>query len=737
MAAFEEFGVMPELIKAVEEMDWLLPTPVQVESIPLALTGSDVLVSAETGSGKTGAYCLPIIQIAYETKKNRDKEPSAEGGQSTTKELQPVKISMVDREGNFSVADEGFLCQSRAENEWQGARATVGVFKGCYYFEIYVRDEGLCRVGWSTKTAKLALGMDKEGFGFGSTGKKSNRGKFDDYGTSFGLNDVIGCLIDRTRGEISFSKNGEHFGTAFQIPKDLQNKSLFPAVTLKNSEVEFNFGSTPLEFLPKDATPLHNITLQDSLEPAPLSNSKSPKDKKAEPVALIVTASRDLVDQICEEIEKMKKYLPPPQITQHAFSTGAAKKQLEVLKQEGVDIVVGTVSRILDLIESRHIDPSSVRFLVLDEADKLVLNGQTDTIIKLYNSLSPLRNDTNQKKLQVMLFSATLHNGPVKKLIESITKFPIWVDLKGGGVVPEAVHHTLVAIDPKTEDLKKLIELEKQGAVMSDDGIHKGDDFNIAGYVYSRDSKIAKGIVLVKLIENQKIHRAIIFCRTKSDCDSLKTYLEIRLKNFENKKEKLCAILHADRPAEERKEGLEGFKAEKINFLICTDLAARGIDVNALPFVINYTLPDKVEDYIHRSGRVGRGDRMGLAISLVSAVKEKVWFHICQSRGKNCQNNRLHEEQGCATWLDEVHLLQAIENAIGTNLDPLDQDYQVVGGTEEVEGKVVYGAKRQKIVKTIYQSHAQELAPSRNELSIMENRVLDAYFHLKMFEWKK
>jgi len=71
-----------------------------------------------------------------------------------------------------------------------------------------VRDEGLCRVGWSSKSAKLALGTDKEGFGFGGTGKKSFSANFHDYGESYGLNDVIGCLIDRNQGFVSFSKNG-------------------------------------------------------------------------------------------------------------------------------------------------------------------------------------------------------------------------------------------------------------------------------------------------------------------------------------------------------------------------------------------------------------------------------------------------------------------------------------------------------------------------------------------------
>ena len=164
-------------------------------------------------------------------------------------------LSKLDRSKETAVAADGLKCQSR-DQYWNGVRSVKGVAnKGKYYYEATVSDEGLCRVGWSTieviiqkitpicnirvkyflsnLQALLDLGTDPYGFGFGGTGKKSNNRQFDDYGFPFGLNDVIGCALDIDNKFISFYKNGESLGTAFQFPNDMKNKGFFPAVVLK------------------------------------------------------------------------------------------------------------------------------------------------------------------------------------------------------------------------------------------------------------------------------------------------------------------------------------------------------------------------------------------------------------------------------------------------------------------------------------------------------------------------
>lgn len=142
-------------------------------------------------------------------------------------------------------------------------------------------------------------------------------------------------------------------------------------------------------------------------------------------------------------------------------------------------------------------------------------------------------------------------------------------------------------------------------------------------------------------IENlTDFYSALLFCRTKLDCDNLEKYLrKVGGEKYS------CVCLHGDRKPQERKANLEKFKAKQCKFLICTDVAARGLDITGLPFskfrfrrnpnnyfylflVVNYTLPDEKSNYVHRIGRVGRAERMGLAISLVSTVPEKVMKYL-------------------------------------------------------------------------------------------------------------
>jgi len=125
MTAFEEFGVMPEIGKAVEEMDWLLPTDVQAEAIPLILGGGDVLMAAETGSGKTGAFCLPILQITWESLK--DLKDGKTGPSSKVQISDKWGMSFFDRGPALAVSPDGLKCQSREQKEWHGARAVKGV----------------------------------------------------------------------------------------------------------------------------------------------------------------------------------------------------------------------------------------------------------------------------------------------------------------------------------------------------------------------------------------------------------------------------------------------------------------------------------------------------------------------------------------------------------------------------------------------------------------------------------
>lgn len=220
--------------------------------------------------------------------------------------------------------------------------------------------------------------------------------------------------------------------------------------------------------------------------------------------------------------------------------------------------------------------------------------------------------------------------------------------------MPDTVHHVVLRVDArKSSDWKN-----PQRPKIQTDGVHYRDAFqpnNPTPETYSEATKILKGDLVIKAIDSLKIDQAIIFCRTKIDCDNLEAYLNLRSKSVKsNKNPYSCVCLHADRRPQERTANLEAFKRKQVNFLICTDVAARGIDIKGIPFVIQVTLSDDKANYLHRIGRVGRADRMGLAISLVSQVNEKVWYHTCPSRGKECNNTKLKENGGCCIWYNEL-----------------------------------------------------------------------------------
>ncbi|KAK7793512.1 hypothetical protein R5R35_001848 [Gryllus longicercus] len=720
MTAFEEMGVLPEIGKAVEEMDWMLPMDVQAEAIPLILGGGDVLMAAETGSGKTGAFCLPIIQIVWETLKDLE---AGKGSKVIAQTSPHWTLSFFDRGSALAVTPDGLRCQSREQKEWHGCRCTKGVSgKGRYYYEATVTDEGLCRVGWSTNQANLDVGTDRFGFGFGGTGKKSNNKQFDSYGEAFGMHDVIGCFLDLDNCEISFSKNGTHLGKAFSVPQQLKNSAFFPSVVLKNAEMSFNFGVQPFKHPPEKEwlavceAPKENVRQNEIGSSGTAAPAKAMKNA---PQAIIIEPSRELAEQTYNQILKFKKYMENPKVKDLLVIGGVnVKDQISELNS-GVDIVVGTPGRLEDLISGGHLSLTQCRFFVLDEADGLLKQGYGDMIDRLHRQIPKITSDG--RRLQMIVCSATLHAFEVKKMAERLMHFPTWVDLKGEDAVPETVHHVVVMVDPQKDSSWHSLRRHVQT-----DGVHAKDNVrpgNNTAETLSEAVKMLKGEYCVKAINEHKMDRAIIFCRTKLDCDNLERYLnQVGGGAHSRGNQYSCVCLHGDRKPQERKANLERFKKQEVKFLICTDVAARGLDITGLPFMINVTLPDEKSNYVHRIGRVGRAERMGLAISLVSSVPEKVWYHgeWCSSRGRNCWNTRLTDEGGCCIWYNEPRFLAEIEDHLNVTIQQVEPDLKVP--MDEFDGKVVYGQKRQQMGSQ-YENHVAQMAPAVKDLAQLESEV--------------
>lgn len=484
-----------------------LPTDVQAEAIPLILGGGDVLMAAETGSGKTGAFCLPILQTVWETLRDiRD-------GKSKSAAIAPAggelawKMSVYDRNDAMAIAPDGLRSQSREFKEWHGCRATAGVRnRGKYFFEALVCDEGLCRVGWSTQSATLDLGTDRFGFGFGGTGKKSNSRQFDDYGEAFGKNDVLTCLLDLERMEISFMKNGTNLGVAFRINDNLRNETFFPAVVLKNAEILFNFGATPFKYnAPAGYVACAKVDANNvKVNPVNQSQSQQPLQIKPNaPQAIIIEPSLELAEQTLDQILKFKKYLKEPTIKELlVIGKRAIREQIEALKA-GVDIVVATPGRLEELINSEQILLTHCRFFVLDEADGLLKANYGNLIENIHKRIPKIT--SGSQRLQMIVCSATLHSFEVKKMADKLMHFPTWIDLKGEDAVPETVHHVVCIVDPQKDtswhNLRRHIQTD---GVHAKDGCRPGQS---TPETFSEATKMLKGEYCVRAIDEHKMDR--------------------------------------------------------------------------------------------------------------------------------------------------------------------------------------------------------------------------------------
>eukprot|EP00922_Rhytidocystis_sp_ex-Travisia-forbesii_P040900 GHVS01061059.1.p1 GENE.GHVS01061059.1~~GHVS01061059.1.p1 ORF type:complete len:499 (-),score=66.72 GHVS01061059.1:114-1610(-) len=373
------------------------------------------------------------------------------------------------------------------------------------------------------------------------------------------------------------------------------------------------------------------------------------------------------------------RYLDAPSVRTGLFVGGIDERGQQLLLQQGVDICVGTLSKVVDYVRKGKLDLSALKFLVLDEADDLMKNDDRKDIPMLKNMVP-----RKTGRVQTLFFSATLHSADVKKAVDQITHMPTWVDLKGHPTIPDTVHFVLYEVDPRQD----LPFATTTSVSVTTDGVHAVGSNNEELRMSERIKQM-KPQILVKLADALKMESCLVFCRTNVDCDNLEAFLN-KLgggRGFAGKIESgkenpySCVVLAGMRMQEERERNLQHFKQGDVRFLVCTDVAARGIDIKELPFLVMMTLPDDPDQFFHRVGRVGRADRMGLAVC-ISALhhQEKVWYHKCANRGRGCTNTNLVEKGGCTIWYDEPSYQKAIESRIGKPVPHMDRDTFTVKG---------------------------------------------------------
>lgn len=284
-------------------------------------------------------------------------------------------------------------------------------------------------------------------------------------------------------------------------------------------------------------------------------------DKKQQPNkgqvrALVLTPTRELAAQIFDNVKEYSKFIDLKATV--IFGGVNQNPQIKSIKN-GLDLLVATPGRLLDLHNQGHLSLANVEVLVLDEADRMLDMGFLRDIQKIMDLLP--------KRRQNLLFSATFSK-EIKKLANGILHQPV-----------------LVEAAPENTTAEKVSQ---------------------KGYKVDRKRKAE---LVIKLISEGNWSQVLIFTRTKHGANNLAKKLE--------KKDISSAAIHGNKTQGARVKALADFKSGKVRVLVATDIAARGLDIPLLPHVINYELPNIPEDYVHRIGRTGRAGASGQAISLI------------------------------------------------------------------------------------------------------------------------
>jgi superfamily II DNA/RNA helicase len=273
--------------------------------------------------------------------------------------------------------------------------------------------------------------------------------------------------------------------------------------------------------------------------------------------ALVIAPTRELADQVASNI---KGYAAQTKLRVAVVYGGIDMKPQTLELKAGVEVLVATPGRLLDHIEAKNCVLNQVEYVVLDEADRMLDIGFLPDLQRILSYLPKTR--------QTLLFSATF-SPEIKRLAESYLQDPI------------------------------LVEVARPNATAT----------NVEQRFYSVATDDKRAAVL-KIIKDRALTQSLVFVNSKLGCARL-------ARSFEREGLKTNA-LHGDKSQDERLKALEAFKRGEVDVLVCTDVAARGLDIADLPAVFNFDVPFNAEDYVHRIGRTGRAGASGLAVTLVS-----------------------------------------------------------------------------------------------------------------------
>lgn len=282
---------------------------------------------------------------------------------------------------------------------------------------------------------------------------------------------------------------------------------------------------------------------------------------------LILTPTRELAAQVASNINDFAKYLDVTVLT----LVGGGKQDVQAKKlKAGAHIIVATPGRLLEHLTACNLSLSGVECLVLDEADRILDMGFSADVQQILQAVN--------KERQNLLFSATFSDG-VKKLANVMLDRPQIISVNKQNSTADTVTHTVYPVEQKR-----------------------------------------KRELLSELIGKQNWPQVLVFASTRESCDEL--VAELNLDGIKS------AVVHGDKAQGSRRRALREFTEGKVRVLVATEVAARGLDIPDLQYVVNYDLPFLAEDYVHRIGRTGRAGKSGMAISFVSREEERTLLEI-------------------------------------------------------------------------------------------------------------
>jgi len=276
--------------------------------------------------------------------------------------------------------------------------------------------------------------------------------------------------------------------------------------------------------------------------------------------AVILAPTRELAQQIGKQLFKFTKYLDRKIFSEVVYGGESIGIQIDKLRRP-TQIIVGTPGRIIDLVNKKALDITKAKCLVLDEADEMLSRGFKDDIEKIFSFIS--------KERKTWLFSATIPKQLEEVIADNLAKKAVRVQIERKKVINENIKHSYVRCEV--------------------------------------DDKVK---ILISYIKAHQKERGVVFARTKEGTKKLAHILQT--KNIS------CDAIHGDLLQKERDKALRKYKKDDFKVLIATDVAARGIDIDDIAYVVHFQLPEISENYVHRSGRTARAGKKGEAIALVA-----------------------------------------------------------------------------------------------------------------------